>query len=94
MSVKYFLYLFVTVVVLYAMDSVNLNGIFKKNKILQARIFYFLVALALIYLITNFIFDFVEVSRIIEWKNKRTKKESIKFIFSVKLLMRWERWKN
>ena len=35
MSVKYFLYLFVTLIVLYAMDAVNLNGIFKKNKIIQ-----------------------------------------------------------
>ena len=65
MSVKYFLYIFVTIVVLYAMDSVNINGIFKKNKILQARIFYFLLSLALIYLITNFIWDFVEASKII-----------------------------
>ena len=65
MSVKYFLYIFVTIVVLYAMDSININGIFKKNKILQARIFYFLLSLALIYLITNFIWDFVEASKII-----------------------------
>ena len=65
MSVKYFLYIFVTIIVLYAMDSININGIFKKNKILQARIFYFLFALALIYLITNFIWDFVEASKII-----------------------------
>lgn len=59
MSAKYFLYLFVTVLVVFAMDSINLNGVFKKNKIFQARILYFLIALALIYLITNFIWDFL-----------------------------------
>ncbi|HIT10788.1 MAG TPA: DUF1146 domain-containing protein [Candidatus Onthousia faecigallinarum] len=65
MSAKYFLYLFVTVLVVFAMDSINLNGVFKKNKIFQARILYFLIALALIYLITNFIWDFFTVTKIV-----------------------------
>ena len=65
MSAKYILYLVVTLIVILAMDSINLNGFFKKNKVLQARILYFLLALALVYLITNFIWDFVSVSRII-----------------------------
>ena len=43
--------------VIWAMDSVNINKIFKKNKILQARIFYFLLGISLIYLVTNFIMD-------------------------------------
>lgn len=64
MSAKYFIYLFVTVVVIFAMDSINLNGVFKKNKVLQARILYFLIALALIYLITNFIWDFFITTKI------------------------------
>lgn len=63
MSAKYFLYLFVTVVVIYAMDAININAIFKKNKIFQARLFYFLLALALIYLITNFLWDFFTISK-------------------------------
>ena len=58
MSVKFFIYLFVSVVVIWAFDSVNINVIFKKNKILQARVFYFLIGLSLIYLITNFVYDF------------------------------------
>ena len=64
MSAKYFIYLFVTVVVIFAIDSINLNGVFKKNKVLQARILYFLIALALIYLITNFIWDFFITTKI------------------------------
>ena len=63
MSAKYFLYLFITIVVIWAMDSINLNGIFKKNKIWQARILYFLLALSLIYLVTNFIWDFFSISQ-------------------------------
>ena len=57
MSGKFFLYVLVTILVIWAMDSININGIFKKNRILQARIFYFLLGLSLIYLVTNFFTD-------------------------------------
>lgn len=54
---KFFLYVVVTILVIWAMDSVNINGIFKKNKIIQARVFYFLLGISLIYLVTNFLMD-------------------------------------
>lgn len=54
---KFFLYLIVTLLVIWAMDSININGIFKKNKIVQARVFYFLLGISLIYLVTNFLMD-------------------------------------
>ena len=57
MSGKFFLYILVTIAIIWAMDSVNINQIFKKNKILQARVFYFFLAISLIYLVTNFIMD-------------------------------------
>jgi len=57
MSGKFFLYVLVTILVIWSLDSVNINRIFKKNKVLQARIFYFLLALSLIYLVTNFFMD-------------------------------------
>ena len=57
MSGKFFLYVLTTTLVIWAMDSVNINGIFKKNRIIQARVFYFLLGLSIIYLITNFIWD-------------------------------------
>ncbi len=65
MSVKFFIYCLVTILVIWAMDSVNINGIFKKNKILQARIFYFLLGISMIYLITNFIFDIFTTVKIV-----------------------------
>lgn len=64
MDAKFFVYLFVTPIVIWAMDSVNINQIFKKNKVNQARVFYFLLGLSLIYLITNFIYDFFLVSKL------------------------------
>lgn len=57
MSGKFFLYILVTIAVIWAMDSININQIFKKNKVLQARVFYFFLAISLIYLVTNFIMD-------------------------------------
>ena len=61
---KLLLYILVTMLVIWAMDSVNINKIFKKNKILQARIFYFLLGISLIYLVTNFIMDLFTASKI------------------------------
>lgn len=58
MSVKFYIYLFSTILVLWAVDSININQIFKKNKVYQARAFYFCIVVALIYLVTNFIYDF------------------------------------
>lgn len=57
MSGKFFLYIIVTIIVIWAMDSVNINQIFKKDRVIQARVFYFLLGLSLIYLVTNFIMD-------------------------------------
>ena len=56
---KFILYLFVLPLVIYAMDSVNFNSIFKKNKVFQARIFYILVMFSLSYLVCNFLYDFL-----------------------------------
>ena len=57
MSGKFFLYILVSILVVWSLDSVNINQIFKKNRVVQARIFYFLLAFALIYLVTNFFMD-------------------------------------
>ena len=46
MSAKFFLYLFSTIIVIYSIDSININQIFKKNRVVQARVFYFLLALS------------------------------------------------
>ena len=58
---KFILYLFVLPLVIYTMDSVNFNSIFKKNKVFQARIFYVLVMFSLSYLVCNFLSDFLNI---------------------------------
>ena len=54
---KLILYILVTIIVIWAMDAININQIFKKNRVVQARIFYFLLGISLIYLVTNFLMD-------------------------------------
>ncbi|CDE08857.1 MAG TPA: DUF1146 domain-containing protein [Candidatus Faecenecus gallistercoris] len=58
MTPKLFLYIFITLVVVWTMDGLNINFIFKKNRVAQARVFYLLVTLSLSYLVTNFVYDF------------------------------------
>ena len=61
---KFFLYLVVTILVIWAMDSLNINGIFKKNKVIQARLLYFFLGIALIYLVTNFLMDLFTITKL------------------------------
>lgn len=58
MKVKFLLYILVGACVIWSMDSININQIFKKNKVTKARMFYFFLTLSMIYLVTNFIYDF------------------------------------
>lgn len=57
--IKILLYIIVIPIVIFAMDSININGIFKKNSVYQARIFYILLVFGMSYLICNFLYDLV-----------------------------------
>lgn len=61
--VKLFLYILVVPIVVFSMDSVNLNGIFKKGQsnYYQARVFYMIIVAGLSYLVVNFVNDFLGV---------------------------------
>ncbi len=58
MSIKVILYVLVTALVIWAMDGININRIFKQNRVYQATIFYVLLVIALSYLVVNFLYDF------------------------------------
>ncbi len=57
MSGKIFIYIIVSILVIWSLEAVNINSIFKKNRVIQATTFYFLIALSMIYLVTNFVYD-------------------------------------
>lgn len=65
MTGKFFLYVLVTILVIWSLDAVNINQIFKKNRVTQARVFYFMLALSMIYLVTNFLYDIFSSVRIL-----------------------------
>lgn len=57
MQGKLVIYIIVTFLVIWSLEAVNINQIFKKNRVLQATVFYFFIALSMIYLVTNFFMD-------------------------------------
>ena len=57
--VKFLLYLFVLPLVIYSMDIININTIFKKIKVVQAKLFYILFVFGLSYLVCSFVYDFL-----------------------------------
>ena len=53
------LYSIVLVVAIWTMDGININHIFKKNRIYQARVFYIMLIFSITYLVSNFIIGFL-----------------------------------
>ena len=58
---NFLVYILVMVVVIWAMEGLNINGIFKKNREYQAKVFYMIMVFSLTYLTANFIIDFLTV---------------------------------
>ena len=54
---KLAIYIVVSLLVIWSLEAININQIFKKNRVLQATVFYFFIALSMIYLVTNFFMD-------------------------------------
>lgn len=65
MNAKTILYITITPLVIWALDSINITNVFKKNRYYQARALYLILSLSLSYLTVNFIYDFFQYSRII-----------------------------
>jgi len=55
---KVFLYLFIIPIIIWALDCLRLDILFKKHKELQIKVFYILLALGLAYLVVNCLYDF------------------------------------
>lgn len=61
--VKLILYIFIIPIVVFSMDSLDINRFFKKGQsnYYQARVFYMLMVMAFSYLIVSFVNDFLGV---------------------------------
>ena len=58
MDVKVILYVVITALIIWALDGIDMNRIFKKNRVYQATVVYILFVLSLTYLVVNFLYDF------------------------------------
>jgi len=58
---KLIIYMCVIPCVIWGCDSININYIFKKNRYYQARMFYMALIFSISYLVTSFLYDFMNV---------------------------------
>lgn len=65
MNIKTILYIVMVPISIWALDALNVEGKFKKNRYYQSRILYLMLALSLDYLTVNFFYDFFLFSRFI-----------------------------
>ena len=59
--IKIGLYALIMPIVIWSFDSININSIFKKNRVYQARVFYIICIFSISYLVVNSIYDLVGV---------------------------------
>lgn len=65
MLLKAILYVIFTFVAIWALDSINITNVFKKNKFYAARVLYLMISVSLSYLVVNFLYDFFNYSNIL-----------------------------
>ena len=65
MNYKLIIYSVTMIASAFAISSLDLNRFFKKNRVVEANVFAILLIIALAELISSFIINFLEVSRIL-----------------------------
>jgi len=70
MNVKVILYIVIVPLTIYILEGININSIFKKNRNIQACLFYLFSVICISYLVVNFLYDFFTYTKIggILWK--------------------------
>ncbi|MCI9585066.1 MAG: DUF1146 domain-containing protein [Bacilli bacterium] len=64
MLLKTILYIIFTFVAIWALDSINITNVFKKNKYYASRVLYLMISISLSYLVVNFLYDFFSYTNI------------------------------
>lgn len=63
--VKFLLYIITIPLSMVVLESIKMDNIFKKNRIMQIKILYLMLSFSLAYLFTNFLIDFAGCTKII-----------------------------
>ena len=58
MLLKAILYMVFTFIAIWALDSMYITNLFKKNRYYASRVLYLMVSISLAYLVVNFLYDF------------------------------------
>lgn len=58
---KLFLYALTLMIATFIVSGLNINNIFKKNHIWEAKFFVVSLILGISYILTNFLYDIVEI---------------------------------
>ena len=58
---KVVIYSIVFIITIWSMEGLDLNKLFKQSRVLQARILYLFFAISISYLVSNFIYDFINI---------------------------------
>ncbi len=64
MDYRIFIYIIVAFLVAFSISGININSIFKKGHIYEARVTIILLIIAITELVSSFIINFLEVSKI------------------------------
>ena len=64
MNVKIILYIVIIPLTIYILEGLNINHIFKKNRVLQASLFYLICTICISYLTVNFLYDIYTYTRL------------------------------
>ncbi len=64
MTVKLCLYAFSFLVSVFAVSGLNINSIFKKNSIWEARVFIMIFIIVISYILQSFLYDIVTMIKI------------------------------
>lgn len=59
---KVWLYILVIPLITHLMSAININSIFKKNKIIESRIIYLIIIFIVSYLLVNFLNEFIPIN--------------------------------
>ena len=65
MTIKTILYIVTVPLSIWALDALNIENKFKKNRYYQARLLYLFISFSMSYLVVNFLYDFFINSKFI-----------------------------
>lgn len=65
MNYRIYVYVLVVLLTTFAISGLDLNRLFKKGKVIEANIFVIILIIAISELVSSFIINFLEVSKIL-----------------------------